>query len=149
MRCDFARKVLFGVLVGEEIVELGDDSSPMRHGLLFLWEQLFDNIGHLTPAFGFFFERLQPCSGDGVILRFTIVFRSAPGTPGPAVLFKPDKRRIDGALVKRSRRPPRPVGACQRCHRRAADPWWQGCAEDHEVESALQDLDGHFHHLAF
>ena len=148
MRCDFARKVLFGVLVGEEIVELGDDSSPMRHGLLFLCEQLFNNIGHLTPAFGFFIERLQPCSGDGVILRFTFVFRSAPGTPGPAVLFKPDKRRIDGALVKSQ-------GVLRDLLEPASDAigvlrthGGKG-AEDHEVESALQDLEGHIRHLAF
>ena len=32
VRFDFARKVLFGALVGEETAELGDDSSPMRHG---------------------------------------------------------------------------------------------------------------------
>jgi hypothetical protein len=32
VRFDFARKVLFSALVGEEIAELGDDSSPMRHG---------------------------------------------------------------------------------------------------------------------
>jgi hypothetical protein len=32
VRFNFARKVLFGALVGEETAELGDDSSPMRHG---------------------------------------------------------------------------------------------------------------------
>src|SRR5260370_40262278 len=32
VRCDFACKVLFGALIGQEIAELGDDSSPMRHG---------------------------------------------------------------------------------------------------------------------
>src|ERR1700679_953850 len=32
VRCDFACKVLFGAPVGEKTAELGDDSSPMRHG---------------------------------------------------------------------------------------------------------------------
>jgi hypothetical protein len=32
VRCDFARKVLFGTLVGEDTAELEDNSSPMRHG---------------------------------------------------------------------------------------------------------------------
>src|SRR5271156_4987714 len=68
--------------------------------LLFLCQQLFNNAGHLAPALGFFIERLQPCLGDGVILRLAIVFRLAPGTTGPAVLFNPYKSRIDGALVE-------------------------------------------------
>jgi hypothetical protein len=32
VRCDLARKLLFRALIGEETAELGDDSSPMRHG---------------------------------------------------------------------------------------------------------------------
>jgi hypothetical protein len=32
VRCHLARKLLFRALVGEESAELGDDSSPMRHG---------------------------------------------------------------------------------------------------------------------
>jgi hypothetical protein len=32
VRRDFSRKVRFDALVGEEIAEPGDDSSPMRHG---------------------------------------------------------------------------------------------------------------------
>ena len=32
VRCDFACKVLFGALVGEEIAELGDDSSQVHDG---------------------------------------------------------------------------------------------------------------------
>jgi hypothetical protein len=32
VRCDFACKVLFGALVGEEIAELADDSSQMHDG---------------------------------------------------------------------------------------------------------------------
>src|SRR5580658_9804698 len=68
--------------------------------LLFLCQQLFNNSGHLAPAFGFFIERLQPCLSDCVILRLAIVFRLAPGTTGPAVLFNPYKGRINGALVE-------------------------------------------------
>jgi hypothetical protein len=45
VRCDFARKVLFGAPVDEEDAELGNDSSPMRHVLLFLREKHFT-----TPA---------------------------------------------------------------------------------------------------
>ena len=32
VRRDFARKVLFRALIGDKTAELGDDSSPMRHG---------------------------------------------------------------------------------------------------------------------
>src|ERR1700722_1021083 len=32
VQCDFARKVLFGALVGEQTAKPGNDSSPMRHG---------------------------------------------------------------------------------------------------------------------
>src|SRR5580704_6424966 len=68
--------------------------------LLFLCEQLFNHASHLAPTFSFIVERLQPCLGDGVVLRFAIVFRLAPGTTSPAVLFNPDESRINGALVK-------------------------------------------------
>jgi hypothetical protein len=32
VRCDFTRKILFGALISNETAELGEDSSPTRHG---------------------------------------------------------------------------------------------------------------------
>ena len=64
------------------------------------------------------------------------------------MLLNPDESRIDGALVEIQgvlRDLLEPVGdaiGMLRAHSSKG-------AEDHEVESALQDLDGHFLHLAF
>src|SRR5580692_1827385 len=67
--------------------------------LLCLCEQLFNDVGHLAPAFGFLVERLQPRLGNGVILCFATVFRRAPGAAGPSPLL-PDESGIDGALIE-------------------------------------------------
>jgi hypothetical protein len=64
------------------------------------------------------------------------------------MLFNPDEGRIDGALVEVQSVPRdllQPVGnsiGVLRTHGGKG-------AEDHEVESALQDLSGHFLHLTF
>jgi len=56
-------------------------------------------LRHLTPALGFRVEGFQAGLGNGVKLRFAIVFCLAPGAAGPAVLLDADKGGIDGALV--------------------------------------------------
>src|SRR6478609_9828471 len=116
--------------------------------LLAFRQQLFDHASHLAPAFGFLIERLQPRLGDGVIFRFATVFSLAPGAAGPTALFNPDKSWINGALVESQ-------GVLRDLLQSAGDSigmlrthGGKG-AEDHEVESALQDLDRYFLHLAF
>ena len=100
------------------------------------------------PALGFLIQRFQPRLGDRVILRFAAVFRLAPGATRPAALFNPDKSRIYGALVDIQ-------GVVRYLLEPAGDAigvlWTHGGkgTEDHEVESTLQDLDGHFLHLVF
>jgi hypothetical protein len=65
-----------------------------------------------------------------------------------AVLLNPDESRIDGSLVEIQgvlRDLLEPVGDAIGMLR----AYGSKGAEGHEVESALQDLDGHFLHLAF
>ena len=64
------------------------------------------------------------------------------------MLLNPDESRIDGALVKIQGvllDLLEPVGDAVGMH----GPHGGKSAEDHEVKSALQDLGGHFLHLAF
>jgi hypothetical protein len=71
-----------------------------------------------------------------------------PRATRPTALLNPDERRINGALVEIQgvvRDLLEPVGDGISMVRTHAGKG----AEDHEVESAMQDLDGHFPHLAF
>src|SRR5579875_3601732 len=100
MRCDFARKLVFGSLVGKQSAEFRDESSPMCHISPFLGEQLLDYTRHLTPALGLIIERLQSRLRDGVVLRFAILFRFSPRGTRPAALLDPDKSRINRSLIE-------------------------------------------------
>ncbi len=58
-----------------------------------------NDVGHAVPVFGFRKQPALPCSGEPVIFGFAVVFRLAPFTGDPALMFQTIERGVQRALL--------------------------------------------------
>src|SRR5438309_2508506 len=68
----------------------------------FLWcrvQDSSDDLCHAVPLFGFALQPALSGRGEAVILRLSIVFRLAPLTGDPALVFQAIQRGIKRALL--------------------------------------------------
>ena len=68
----------------------------------FLWlgaQNSCDDVGHAVPVFGFRKQLALPCRGEPVIFGFAVVFRFAPLTGNPSLMFEAIERGIERALL--------------------------------------------------
>ena len=106
----------------------------------FVEEQFVHQTREPAPSARLFLERPDAGSGDRVVLGVAVVLRLLPRPFDPPLLFEPDQRRIQRALVQlervigdliEARR--QPIGML-RAHGRQR-------SKDDEIERALEELD--------